>query len=83
MNGEELIEALAADPIGRLRWRVCREFRILPSSRTARRMSDREVVACGAQMVLDRRGTRAPAPECADNGAFDETRFASLSEGAV
>ena len=78
MNGEELIEKLADDPVGRLRWRVCREFRVLPSSLAARRMSDRQVVACGAQMVLDRRGHSL---EAGRNGGFDEKRFAALLEG--
>lgn len=82
MNGEELLERLAGDPVGRLRWRVCREFRVLPCSRTARRMSDREAVAYGAQMVLDRREKSGGAGfETARNGDFDEKRFAALSEG--
>lgn len=82
MNSEELIEKLAADPLGRLRWRVCREFGIFPGSRAARRMSDREVVRFGAQMVLDRRGNRPGDAETGRNGGFDPARFAALREAA-
>ena len=78
MNGAELIETLANDPLARLRWRVCREFCVLPSSPAARRMSDRQVVECGAQMVLDLRGHSL---EAGRNGGFDEKRFAALLEG--
>lgn len=84
MNSEKLMDALAADPLGRLRWRVCREFRVLPSSHAARRMNDRQVVACGAQMVLDRRECRGETRrETARNSSFDEKRFAALSEGGI
>lgn len=82
MSGEELIEKLADDPVGRLRWRVCRAFGILPFSRAARQMTDREAVFCGAQMVLDRRegdGTRSF--EGAQNSGFDKFRFEALVEG--
>lgn len=82
MNGAELIETLANDPLARLRWRVCREFCVLPSSPAARRMSDRQVVECGAQMVLDLRArTCPPAVERASNEGFDKERFDALSEG--
>ena len=82
MNSEELITKLSADPVGRLRWRVCREFGVLPSSRAARALSDRQVVFCGAQMVLDRRGRAGRAgEECASNGSFDPARFRALAEG--
>ena len=81
MNSEELIEALAADPIGRLRWRVCREFGIFPASRAARRLSDRDAVLCGAQLVLDRRENAGTPAETGRNGGFDEERFRALAEG--
>lgn len=81
MSGEELIEKLSCDPVARLRWRVCREFHILPFSRAAKRMTDRQVVFCGAQMVLDRRERDgARAGEEARNGGFDKARFARLAE---
>lgn len=82
MSGGELIEKLADDPVGRLRWRVCRTFGILPFSHAARRMTDREVVFCGTQMVLDRReegGMRGF--EGSQNGGFDADRFEALAEG--
>jgi hypothetical protein len=82
LNCEELIEKLADDPLARLRWRVCREFEILPCSREAKRMSDRDVVLCGAQLVLDRRELRGRAVEGEQNSSFDEERFAALSEDA-
>lgn len=82
MSGEELIEKLAGDPVARLRWRVCRSFGIFPFSRAARQMTDREVVFCGAQMVLDRREEEATRGlEGARNGSFDEDRFEALAEG--
>lgn len=81
MSGEELIEKLTRDPVARLRWRVCREFHILPFSKEAQRMTDRQVVFCGAQMVVDRREQdSARGGEGAQNGGFDEARFAQLAE---
>ncbi|MGI5979342.1 MAG: hypothetical protein ACOX66_07585 [Oscillospiraceae bacterium] len=82
MNGEEMIETLTADPLGRLRWRICREFGIFPGSHAARRMSDRKVLEYGAQMVLDRRERRGLAQlEAGRNSGFDETKFCELAEG--
>ncbi len=44
-------------------------------------MTDRQVVFCGAQMVLDRRERDgARAGEEARNGGFDKARFARLAE---
>lgn len=83
MSGEELIDKLARNPVARLRWRVCREFRILPFSKEAQRMTDRQVVFCGAQMVLDRRERDgARGDEGTLNGGFDEARFAQLAGGS-
>ena len=42
-------------------------------------MSDRDVVLCGAQLVLDRRELRGRAVEGEQNSSFDEERFAALA----
>ena len=78
---EELLDRLEKSPVERLRWRVLRCFRILPGSRAAKRLSDEDVLVCGAHMVLDSR--RHPAAEkigaeASLNGSFDLVRFSEL-----
>ncbi len=48
-----VLQELAADPLGRLRWRVLREFGVLPGSRLERGLSDAACLHCGLHMVLD------------------------------
>lgn len=79
MSLEELLTALAADPMERLRWLVLRRFGVLPFSEQARGLSDEDFVMCGAHMVLDARGSsRGGYDEGGVNASFDEDRFKNL-----
>ena len=78
---EELLSRLEKSPVERLRWRVLRYFSVLPGSKAAKKLSDEDVLFCGAHMVLDSR--RHPAAgknkaEASFNGAFDSERFSEL-----
>lgn len=83
MTAEEIIARLEGDYIARLRWLVLKEFGVLPGSKRAGELSDRELIRCGAQMVLDKRaareaGTACGADESGINLAFDNRRFFEL-----
>lgn len=82
MTLEELLSELEARPMERLRWRVLREFGVLPGSARARELSDLECLICGAHMVLDGRGTTGGSDgESAVNESFDRERFDGLRGG--
>ncbi len=82
MTAEEIIGRLETDYLERLKWLVLREFRVLPGSNTAKELSDKDFVLCGAHMVLDNRQlAEAPNSEGERNGSFDEGRFLAISEG--
>lgn len=79
MSLEELLTALASDPMERLRWLVLKRFGVLPFSEQARGLSDGDFVVCGAHMVLDARGSLPRGQsEGSVNASFDEDRFRSL-----
>ena len=69
MTARAVFEA-AADPAQRLRWLVCRRLGCAYGA-----LSDREVLLCGAHMLLDRGG------EWAVNESFDPERFAAGGGG--
>ncbi|MGI5985032.1 MAG: hypothetical protein GXY01_02730 [Clostridiales bacterium] len=84
MTAEEIIARLEGDYLERLKWFVLREFRVLPTSKEAREMSDEDIIICGAHMILDKRmcfDTSGFEEGC--NGCFDEERFALLSEEKI
>lgn len=56
-------------PIDRLRWRVLREFGVLPSSAQAQRMTDGDVLFCAAAMGTEHQDV---------NTNFDWERFEAL-----
>lgn len=62
MTSEELMSTLSADPMERLRWRVLREFNVLPSSEEARKMSDDDCIRFAAHMLIDKNGIDLPNP---------------------
>lgn len=62
MTSEELMSTLSADPMERLRWRVLREFNVLPSSEEARKMSDDDCIRFAAHMLIDKNGIDSPNP---------------------
>lgn len=76
---EQWLAELAADPRGRLRWRVLRAFGALPDEKRARRLSDRAIAECALHMILDRGG---PAFSGGENPAFDLRRFEELKRHA-
>ncbi len=78
MTAQELIAALDAGPMERLRFVVLREFGVLPCSRAARRMSDADCLRIAAHMAAGIVGAdRNEGAECY-NSAFDERRFKQL-----
>ena len=61
MTAEELLERAGSDDLARLRWHLCRLFRVAPWSKLGRSLGDEECLALAAQLVLDRQGTAAQA----------------------
>ncbi|MEG0876076.1 MAG: hypothetical protein RSD32_02750 [Oscillospiraceae bacterium] len=81
MTFETLVGRLEDDALERLRWLILREFRILPGSRAAKKLSDEACVICGAHMVLDCRLRAGDSGgEGGSNPAFDEKLFCELGE---
>lgn len=50
---QKLIAQLEEKPLERLRFRVLREFKTLPSAPAAKAMSDWDVILCGIHLLLD------------------------------
>lgn len=71
MTCEELMKNLSADPMERLRWRVLREFKVLPSSNDAKTMSDDDCIRFAAHMLLDKMGEALPNPNFSMEKYFD------------
>ena len=74
MTSEELMIKLSADPMERLRWRVLREFHVLPSSDEARKMSDDDCIRFAAHMLIDKTGEALPNPN------FSMEKYLSATE---
>lgn len=49
----QLAEELSRDEMARLRWKVLCCFHILPASRAAKKIRDRDVLRCAVHMALD------------------------------
>ncbi len=65
---EQLLDALAAKPYERLKWRVLRSFSVLPSSKAARAMTDADYLYCALHAVLDGREYAASlCPDCRES----------------
>ncbi|MGI6014581.1 MAG: hypothetical protein ACOX7K_09980 [Oscillospiraceae bacterium] len=78
---DEILQMLAAHPMERLKWRICREFGVLPGSEMALQPTDYDYICCGANLLLDKRmHTRNSILENAEdcNPHFDSARFAAL-----
>ena len=60
MTVDELMIKLSSDPMERLRWRVLREFKLLPSSDEARKMSDEDCIRFAVHMLIDKTGSFTP-----------------------
>ena len=78
---EEELRRLEAAPLERLRWRVLKHFGVLPGSRQARALRDRECVRCGLHMVLDQRA-REHSGGGGVNPAVDMAAFARRKEAS-
>lgn len=64
-RAEELLEALRQEPMERIRWRVLRAFRVLPSESRARGMTEGDYLYCALQLVLDReKEQEGLCPQC-------------------
>ena len=74
MTAEELLSALAKDPMERLRWLLCRRFGLSPEAAPG----DAACLWAAANLVLDARLGAAGG-----NAAFDEARFAALKEAGA
>jgi hypothetical protein len=62
---EDLQAALADTPVSRLRWRVLREFRVLPTERRAREMKERDWLWCILHLLRDDEEAAARlCPDC-------------------
>lgn len=78
MTAEELIKSVEGDSMARLRWLVLKEFGVLPGSKRAGELSDRDCLLCAAQMVIDRRERQGERAEQGENPGFDEGRFCKM-----
>ena len=84
MTADDIIQQLERDYLERLKWLVLREFRILPGSKAADEISDKDFILCGAHMVLDHKmRSESGDSERGRNSSFDEERFSVLSEGRL
>lgn len=77
MSSQELLNSLAEDALGRLRWKLCRLFGVAPWSGLGRALGDEACLEWAGHWVLDlqERETGAQAP---GNPAFDMERFQVL-----
>ena len=81
---ESVLRMLAEHPMERLKWRVCREFGVLPGSELALQLTDYDYVWCGANLLLDKRlREQSQTAETVEaiNPQFDPARFAALKQG--
>ena len=73
MTAEELLERAGSDDLARLRWHLCRLFRVAPWSKLGRSVGDVDCLARAAQRVLDGPGTAAQVGD--RNPNFDGAVF--------
>lgn len=80
---DAVLRMLETHPLERLKWRVCKEFGVLPGSETARQLTDYDYICCGANLLLDQRKEMAETADSAEeeNPNFDAARFAALRKG--
>lgn len=82
-NAERMKTALAQTPQERLRWRILREFGVLPWEARARALRERDYLYCAAQMMLDEEEKLAgmcPACRAEAEGAHCTVCGAALAE---
>lgn len=77
---DEILHMLAEHPMERLKWRVCREFGVLPGSYLTAELTEYDYVCCGANLLLDKRmrEQNSVAATADVNPQFDSMRFAAL-----
>ena len=80
MTPRALLAALEPRAMERLRFRVLREFSVLPLSRQGRKMTDEQCLLYAAHMILSRAGGLSSQPE-GTNPGFDRMRFDELRRG--
>ena len=52
---DTVLQMLTEHPLERLKWRVCREFGVLPGAEAARQLTDYDYICCGVNLLLDKR----------------------------
>lgn len=61
----ELLEALRAEPMERIRWRVLKAFHVLPCEDRAKEMTEGDYLYCALQLLLDReKELETLCPDC-------------------
>jgi hypothetical protein len=73
------LRAVGGDGRARLRWKVIRELGILPGSRQDRRLSDRDIIFIGLNLLLDKTDKYRTVEQNV-NPAFDEIKYEQLSD---
>ena len=74
----EKMAKAAENPRSRLRWLVLSRFGIVPFSPPGRRISDREIMLCAMNLLMDRNSGGGAE----FNPDFDRERFERLGGGA-
>ena len=73
-----LLDVLDGDSMQRLRWRVLREFNILPGSSAALELSDKDIVLAGLNMLLDLGRRPSSDSEYMSNPHFSSKQFDAI-----
>lgn len=81
MTAEEVLKRVRADDLARLRWHLCRMFRVAPWSRLARSLTNEDCLLFAAHMLLDRRDEATPT--AAENPGFDGELFRIRKGGRI
>ncbi len=77
---QELLRQLEQDALARLRWRVLRQFSVLPGSAQDRSLTDEAVLRCGLHMVLDKTAGQPPENPQFEMAEFLRRKAASCGE---
>ena len=79
----ELLDALSADSMKRLKWRVMERLNICPASLRGRLLTKRRALEYACHLVLDAGERTVPASaetKAGENPRFDMARFRALAQ---
>ena len=79
MTAETLLEQVARDSAGRLRWKVMERLGICPASLRGRLLTRRRALRLACQMVLDQQEKDGVCTGAGTNPNFDMGRFERLA----